>query len=66
MNGVFYPLLATIGISLISLIGIVFVFLKDETLNRFLLYLVGFSAGSLLSSAFFHLIPEGLEEASFI
>jgi zinc and cadmium transporter len=36
-------------------------FLKDKILNRLLLVLVAFSAGSLFGGAFFHLLPESIE-----
>ncbi|MCK4777462.1 MAG: ZIP family metal transporter [Actinomycetia bacterium] len=54
-------LASTIIISLISLIGILTLFFKEEFLNNILLILVGFSAGALLGGAFFHLLPESLE-----
>lgn len=46
--------------SLISLVGILTLILKEKTLKKIILPLVSFSAGSLIGGAFFHLIPEGL------
>jgi zinc and cadmium transporter len=49
-------------VSLISLIGIFFIGLKEALLRRILMALVGFSCGSLIGGAFIHLLPESLEE----
>lgn len=54
-------LISTFLISLIAFIGALTLFLKEKLLNRILLILVAFSAGSLLGSAFFHIIPEAIE-----
>jgi len=50
-------------VSMISLIGIFTLAVKEELLNRILLGLVGFSAGALMGGAFLHLIPEALEQS---
>jgi len=59
------PLLWIIGsaslVSIISLIGVLTLAVRDEDLNRILLGLVGFSAGALMGGAFLHLVPEALE-----
>lgn len=46
--------------SAIALVGSVTLVLKEETLQRIILPLVAFSAGSLIGGAFFHMIPAGL------
>jgi zinc and cadmium transporter len=46
--------------SAIALVGSVTLVLSDHTLQRILLPLVAFAAGSLLGGAFFHMIPAGL------
>ena len=61
------PILALILIciflvSVISLIGILFLVLSEKWFNKALLMLVGFASGSLLGGAFFHLIPEAIEK----
>lgn len=63
-----YALLATLIVSLISLIGIITLLIKQKHLNKILFFFISFSAGSLLGGAFFHLIPESLEKstASFV
>ncbi|MBD3208134.1 MAG: ZIP family metal transporter [Candidatus Nealsonbacteria bacterium] len=61
------PLLLTIifftfTISLVAFVGAVTLFVKEELLDKALLFFVSFSAGALLGGAFLHLIPESLEE----
>ncbi|MCX6765922.1 MAG: ZIP family metal transporter [Candidatus Moranbacteria bacterium] len=53
-----YTLSSVIIISLISLVGIFTFSLDQKKLARVLIYLVSFSAGTLLGDAFIHLIPE--------
>ncbi len=54
-------LLATFIVSLISLIGIFFIGMKQDTLTKAIKYLVSFAVGGLLGGAFFHLLPESME-----
>ncbi len=56
--------ISTLVISLISLVGIFTLALKEKTLHQILLLLVGFSAGALAGGAFLHLLPESLEKLS--
>ncbi|MBU1124693.1 MAG: ZIP family metal transporter [Candidatus Omnitrophica bacterium] len=51
-------ILATSLVSVISLIGIVTLLIKEKLLKGILFVLVGFSAGALIGSVFFHLLPE--------
>ena len=55
-----YIILSVVFVSLISLIGILL--LKVKNLEKILLYLVSFSIGALFGDAFIHLIPEAFEE----
>jgi zinc and cadmium transporter len=48
--------------SAIALVGSVTLLLKKATLQRILLPLVAFAAGSLIGGAFLHMIPASLEE----
>ena len=60
---VFYQsLITSVIIAMLSLIGVITFFLKDRILKKILLFFVSFSAGALLGGAFFHLLPESLEE----
>lgn len=48
--------------SLVSIVGIFTLFLKEKILSRILLLLVGLSAGAMMGSAFLHLLPEAMGE----
>ncbi len=56
-------LLATFGVSLLSLVGLVFFFRKGLT-RRLEVRLLGFAAGVLLATSFLELLPEALETGS--
>ena len=55
---------ASIAVSLVSLIGIFSLLLREGWLNKILFLLIGFSAGGLIGGAFLHLLPEALEQAA--
>lgn len=57
-----YALVSVIIVSLISLIGVFTLSIKIKSLKKFLLFLVAFSAGTLLAASFLHMIPESVEE----
>jgi len=61
MNFIF-AIFASIVVSLISFIGAITLFLNERILQRVLLALVGFSAGSLIGGAFLHLLPESFNK----
>ena len=58
-------LTSVIIVSVISLIGVLTLWLNVNKLGKVLIYLVSFSAGGLLGDAFIHLIPEAIEESGF-
>lgn len=61
--GLFLWILAsTIAVSLISLVGVLVLVFKDEFLKKIVLWLVAFSAGSLIGGAFLHMIPESISK----
>ena len=62
MSALLLGLLSVAGVSLISLVGILTLWLNDTNLRKILLYLVSFAAGSLFGDAFIHLIPEAMEQ----
>lgn len=59
-----YSIIATIAISLVSLSGILLLGLGKKRIDKFLFFMISFSAGTLMGGAFFHLLPESLEGAS--
>ncbi len=61
-----WALCASAAVSIISLIGIFSLFVNEKALNRLLLLLLGFSAGTLIGGAFLHLLPEALEKSTDI
>jgi zinc and cadmium transporter len=48
--------------SLIAWIGLLTLFLNEETVDRIALPLVAFAAGSLIGGAFLHLLPESIAD----
>jgi zinc and cadmium transporter len=63
MANLFWAISASIIVSLISLIGIFSLLLKESWLNKILVLLIGFSAGALIGAAFLHLLPEATEQS---
>jgi len=57
VNSLAWIIAGGVLISAIAMIGSVTLVLKPATLNRLLLPLVAFAAGSLIGGAFFHMIP---------
>lgn len=60
MNPILLALFASGLISLVSLLGILFIKIKKNRLKGELLTLVGIATGALLGDAFLHLIPESM------
>ncbi len=58
-----YTIISVLAVSVISLAGLVTLALTATKLKKVLIYLVSFSAGALFGDAFFHLLPEAVEEA---
>ncbi|MDD5145778.1 MAG: ZIP family metal transporter [Candidatus Pacebacteria bacterium] len=63
MGILFFIIIATFLISLVSFIGAITLFLKENLLNKILLLLVAFSAGALIGAAFLDLLPEAISKA---
>ena len=57
-----YIILATVAVSLISLVGVLVLALAKKTLDKILLVLVALAGGGLMGGAFLHLIPEAIGE----
>lgn len=62
MNPWLYSLISVVLVSLLSFVGVLFLAIKKEKLQKILLFLVSFAAGGLLGGAFLHLLPEAAEE----
>lgn len=69
MNDLIATLVSVTIVSLMSLMVIVFIGLKENLLKRVLMLFVGFSSGTLLGNAFLDLLPEAINsefgEAAF-
>jgi zinc and cadmium transporter len=61
MDTLYWIIGSSILMSAIAMVGSVTLLLKPATLQRILLPMVAFAAGSLIGGAFFHMIPAGLE-----
>ncbi|MDD5730066.1 MAG: ZIP family metal transporter [Candidatus Omnitrophica bacterium] len=62
----FLILISTFLVSIISLIGVFTLAINDKLLKQIIFCLIGFSAGSLIGSAFLHILPEVLAATSSI
>lgn len=58
-----YALISVVGVSLVALVGIFAISIKERLLQSWLFALVSLAVGALLGDAFIHLIPEAFEEA---
>lgn len=58
----FYSIGSVLVISLISLVGVFTLGLKENLLRKYIFVLVSLAVGALLGDAFIHLIPEAFEE----
>jgi zinc and cadmium transporter len=61
MNVLLWILLATVVNGLVGLIGIISLKMREKFFKSIIMILVAFSAGALLSGAFFHLLAEALD-----
>ena len=62
---IIYTLASVSLISVISLIAIFALAIKENILKKFLIYMVSFSTGALFGGAFIHLLPEVVSEVGF-
>ena len=60
MNLIF-AITASIIVSLISLIGVITLIIKDDLLKKLIIFLVAFAAGGLIGGAFLDILPEARE-----
>jgi zinc and cadmium transporter len=57
MNTTLAIIISVLIVSLISVVGILFILMRKKSLDKFLMFFVSLSVGSLLGGAFLHLIP---------
>ena len=57
-----YILVAVFIVSFISFVGVITLVLKRKYLKSIITILVSFAAGAMLGGAFFHLLPESIQE----
>ena len=60
-----YTLVSVVIVSLLSMVGLLIISVREEDLARMLSMLVSFSVGGLFGDTFVHLIPEAAEGGSF-
>lgn len=61
MNNLIYAIVSVIGISLISLVGLFAISIREKVLDNLLFYILSFSSGAILGAAYFDLILEAVE-----
>lgn len=59
-----YPFIAVIIVSLVSLVGVFALSIKEEVMRKYIFLLVSLAVGALLGDAFIHLIPEAFETSA--
>lgn len=59
-----YAFLSVVIVSVISLIGVFALSLKEELIKKYIFIFISLAVGALLGDAFIHLIPESLENSS--
>ena len=57
-----YTLISVALVSLLSLVGIITLSLRENRLRKILLFLVAFAVGALFGDVFIHLLPESFEK----
>jgi zinc and cadmium transporter len=53
-----YAIGATVGVSLLSLVGVIFFVINASLIKRVMFYLISFSTGAILGDVFMHMLPE--------
>jgi zinc and cadmium transporter len=62
MSYYIYSLVSVLIVSLISLVGILSISVKEALLKKYVFIFVSLAVGALLGDAFIHIIPEAIEE----
>lgn len=61
MTNYLYAFISVILVSLVSLIGVFSLSLKEEVLKKYINFFISLAIGALLGDAFLHIIPEAFE-----
>lgn len=61
-----YIVFANLLMALISIIGVITLFINKHALKEILIFFVSLSAGTLIGGSIFHLIPESYDEIGFL
>src|SRR3989344_973372 len=59
-----YALLSVIVVSLVSLVGVFALSIKEEFVRKYIFLLISLAVGALLGDAFIHLIPEAFGDST--
>ena len=59
-----YSFLSVIAVSLVSLIGVFSLSLKEETMKKYISLFISLAVGALLGDTFIHLIPQSFEHST--
>ncbi|MES3031781.1 MAG: ZIP family metal transporter [Patescibacteria group bacterium] len=59
-----YALIGVVVVSLVSLVGVFTLSIKEEVIRKYIFLFVSLAVGALLGDAFIHLIPEAFETSS--
>lgn len=59
----FYAFVSVIVVSLISLVGVISLSLKEETLRKYISLFISLAVGALLGDAFIHIIPAAFKSS---
>lgn len=59
-----YAVIASILVSIISLVGIFSFLIKENIMEKILFVLISFAAGSLIGASFLHILPEVVEKSN--
>lgn len=57
-----YSFIGVLVVSLVSLVGVFSLSLKEESLKKYINFFISLAIGALLGDAFIHIIPEAFEE----
>jgi len=60
-----YAFLSVLAVSLVSLIGVFTLSLKEKFIQHYIFIFISLAVGSLLGDAFLHLIPEAITDSPF-